>query len=128
MSIQVYLTTSTTSLYEYLFGVGKLLTTTHPLLFGRTKDVAKPESIGFTLATVMHGRKLSEMKKLPSFFQRSDGVIDPSFFEQAVETSAKELEKILRPFIGIRLNKRAGNGKTRTHRISNCINGCSAGS
>lgn len=94
------------TLYEYLFGFGKLLTENYPLLFGRTKDAAKPESIAFTLATIMHGHRLSEMKDLPSFFIRNgDDQLNPHYFETATLAACDYLEEILKPFIGIRLNR-----------------------
>ena len=54
------------SLFEYLFGLGKVLCTSYPLLFGSPSQTANPEAIGFTLMTVAHQVEIPEMKNLPA--------------------------------------------------------------
>jgi hypothetical protein len=97
------------SLFDYLFGLGKLLGQKYPLLFGESEDATATQSVAFTLAAVAHGLKLSEMKALPSKMYRDAGNrIDPSLFEEALLDASDFVNATLKPYIGIRLNKSSG--------------------
>jgi hypothetical protein len=103
------------SLFDYLFGLGKVLAQKYPLLFGDEDDVTATESMSFTLAAIAHGLRLSEMKALPSHvYRNAEGLIDPAVFEDALLEACEFVNAVLRPFIGIRLNK-AGGGQTVAH-------------
>jgi len=97
------------SLFEYLFGLGKHLAAQFPLLFGRSDDPTGIESVAFTLATVAHGMRLSEMKSLPSKMLRdSAGRVEPQLFEGALIDAASFVNSVLRPFIELKLNSTNG--------------------
>lgn len=104
------------NLFEYLFGFGKVLVKSHPLLFARRSDPAETEPAAFSLSCVTRGHQLSSMHDLPQFMPLAlDGVIDPTAMEQALRESAKAVEKWLRPFIGLRLNAASDNGIDFAH-------------
>lgn len=53
------------SLFEYLFGFGKLISEKYPHLFGKSSKADSTESIAFNLFTVCLGIPLSDMSDLP---------------------------------------------------------------
>lgn len=89
------------NLFEYLFGLGKVLSVEYPTLFPSSGDAGDPEAIGFTIAALTHGLELSKMEKdLPLRMRRHTlptGEIDPSKFEQAVEKCCQKLNELLSP-------------------------------
>lgn len=95
------------SLFEYLFGLGKVLSERFPRLFGPPTDAADTQPIAFTLATIAHRLRLGEMGQLPQAMQRdSDGRIAPGAFEEALIESCTFVEDCLFPYFGIRLNQK----------------------
>ena len=95
------------SLFEYLFGLGKVLCTSYPLLFGSPSQTANPEAIGFTLMTVAHQVEIPEMKNLPASLRTSAvHSIDPAAFEKALMEAVSFVDGILRPCVGLRLNEK----------------------
>lgn len=98
------------SLFDYLFGLGKLLTDDYPLLFGGNDDPTAMESVGFALATVCHRLPLSQMHQLPKVMDRdaADRIV-PTEFESALLESAQYVVDVLSPFIGLKLNSESAN-------------------
>lgn len=100
------------SLFEYLFGLGKVLSTTYPLLFQKGSSPADPDSIGFTLATVVHRLRLGEMRGLPghlrTLYKSQTTALDLRLFQAALHDACSFVEKTLTPYIGIKLNRRDG--------------------
>jgi len=104
------------NLFEYLFGFGKVLVKSHPLLFAERSDAAETEPAAFSLSCVARGRQLSLMHDLPRFMPvAQDGVIDPTQMEKGLRLAAKAVEGWLRPYIGLRLNAAPGNGIDFAH-------------
>jgi len=98
------------SLFDYLFGLGKLLSDEYPLLFGGSDDPTAMESVAFALATVCHRLPLSQMRRLPSAMDRdAAGNIVPGEFESALLESAQFVVDVLSPFIGLKLNSESSS-------------------
>lgn len=103
------------NLFEYLFGLGKVLVAKVPLLFGGVGGPTDTEPAAFSLACVVLGRQLSAMDRLNSFMPRdSSGLIAPEALEAAVLEAAAAVQKWLEPHIGLRLN-RDGDGPFIAH-------------
>ncbi len=97
------------SLFEYLFGLGKVISQEYPRLFSAKSDPTETESIGFTLVTVVNQMRLAEMPRLPGRLPRDpQGRIDPSQFEEPLFDAINRVDECLRPFLGIALNRRTG--------------------
>jgi hypothetical protein len=95
------------NLFEYLFGLGKMLVRSHPLLFSEPTppDPTETEPAAFSLSCAVRGQQLSMMKSLPKFMPRAaDQVIDPGGMEEAILTAASAVQGWLKPFTGLRLN------------------------
>src|SRR5690625_975966 len=100
-------TPNSLSLFDYLFGLGKHLVERFPRLFRESSDRSSMEAVAFSLATVVHGRPLSRMRKLPEFFERThggSGKVDPTQFEEAVLEAAEFVDATLKPYISLKLN------------------------
>lgn len=111
------------SLFDYLFGLGKVLAEKFPLLFGDSEDPTSMTSIAFSLATVCYGLPVAAMRQLPTKFERDrDGNIDPSSFEDALIESAEFVNQTLAPFIGLKLNaERPGSGAHSDLQIASMV-------
>ncbi len=100
------------SLFEYLFGLGKVLSQNHQLLFHGSSSPADPDSIAFTLVTIAHALRLSEMKSLPGrlrdIYRNSDDPINLRMFENALLDACGFVEEVIRPYAGMKLNRRDG--------------------
>lgn len=97
------------NLFEYLFGLGKLLTDKHPLIFRASTNPAEPAPLAFVIATIAYQLPISKMKDLA--LRLSDiyagEVINLRNFEKAAIESCKAVEDSLRGFLKIRLNSRS---------------------
>ena len=93
------------NLYEYLFGLGRVLVREYPRLFGDAGADDEVSAVAFVLLTVACKQKVSDMRKLVSAMPRSGKVIDPSALETAVFQSCKAIDHALRPFLSLKLNK-----------------------
>jgi hypothetical protein len=94
------------TLFEYLFGLGRVLSEDYPRLFRQLQSPADEEPAAFSLVTVALGHEVKDMRKLPSWMPRaSDDQIDPSALEEALRESTKFIDGVLRPYIGLRLNE-----------------------
>ena len=60
------------SLFEVLFGLGKVLRSDYPLIYGATNDAGETDAIGFTLTTICADAKLSEMATLPKLLENKE--------------------------------------------------------
>ena len=96
------------NLYEYLFGLGKYLSLEYPMLFQRSADPVDVESVAFSIATIGHGLRLSDMAILPERFDKTAGLVDPSIFQVALLDSVECFAGIMKPVYDLRFNTRAG--------------------
>lgn len=93
-------------LFEYLFGLGRLLGAQLPRMFRTRTDVAEEEPAAFTLTSVSLGLEVSEMRKLNGHMPRAaDDAIDPTQLEEALLDAAQFVDVTLRPYIGLKLNE-----------------------
>lgn len=90
------------TLFEYLFGLGKLMSNKYPQLFGSYDKAETTESIGFNVCNVCLGLHLSDMDKLPKHFDK----VDQEKFEEAVLDSIALVYSQLKPYITLRANKK----------------------
>jgi hypothetical protein len=96
------------NLYEYLFGLGKFLADEYPGLIHSNAEAFDVESLAFSVATVVHGLRLSEMATLPNRFDQTGGLVDPSVFQIALSDSFEKFGNIVKPIYDLRLNTKAG--------------------
>lgn len=96
------------NLFEYLFGLGKVLTEKHPLIFRASNEDAEPVPLGFVLATIAYKLPISKMKELASTLTATyaGDAINLVEFEKALFESCKAVEDSLRGFLKIKLNSR----------------------
>jgi hypothetical protein len=97
------------NLFEYLFGLGKVLTEKHPLIFRASEDDSDPVPLSFVLATVSFKLPISKMKELAAKLGEvyAGNSINLSAFENALRISCSEVEESLRGFLKIKLNSRS---------------------
>ncbi len=95
-------------LFEYLFGLGKLVSQQYPALLSPSDGVTDVESASFSIATISHGLRMADMNKLPQYFSRNDETINPERFEAVVLGAVDAVDRILRPVYRLRLNTTSG--------------------
>ncbi|MGW6265884.1 DUF262 domain-containing protein [Cellulosimicrobium funkei] len=102
----------TVSLFDYLTGLGQVLARSAPLLFAETEPDTV-QSLAFSMATLVAGRRLEDMANLPRFLKSTDtDEIDLTAFEEAARWACGFVEGQLRPILGFKLNsERAGSGE-----------------
>ncbi|GAA2170813.1 hypothetical protein GCM10009846_02470 [Agrococcus versicolor] len=94
------------NLFEYLFGLGKVLTRRAPYLFVEKADVAETEPAAFSLACLALGKPLSQMERLHTLMPKDAyGVIDPSAMQERLLLSAEAVSGWLEPYVSLRLNR-----------------------
>jgi hypothetical protein len=94
----------TTTLFDYLVGLGTLLTDQFPVLFDKSWE----SDIGFQIATVAHRLPLSNMKLLEGKFSRNadaNNQLETEQFTNAVVSVCKEVEKALGGRLQLKLNR-----------------------
>jgi hypothetical protein len=96
------------NLFEYLFGLGKVLTEKHPLIFRASNEDAEPVPLGFVLATIAYKLPIAKMKDLAATLTATyaGDAINLVEFEKALFASCKAVEDSLRGFLKIKLNSR----------------------
>lgn len=93
------------NLFEYLFGLGKVLKDKFSLLFAGSEDPTEVEPFGFSLVTVAAGLQLAKMKQLYEGIPTGDDMLlDPSEIEEHLFEAAQKVNDWLKPFLGLRLN------------------------
>lgn len=104
---------SSYNLFEYLFGLGKILTEKFPLLFPDSGKDDEPAPAAFVICAVAHKIKtasMSEMSKLSSTLKEKYGdPINLIDFEKALLRSCQEVENSLRPFLDVKLNAKSSS-------------------
>lgn len=92
------------NLFEYLFGLGKLLKKNYPLLFGRLdeKKIDTEEAISFMLVSICCGLSFDQMKNLEKKYLNKD----QCKFEKALLESVDVTYEILEPYIAFKANSK----------------------
>jgi len=106
------------NLFEYLFGLGKLLSNKFTYLFPESKEPDESPSVAFVIATVAHGLKISQMGSLAKYLkerQEGSGPLLLSGFEKAVLDSASEVEKAIKAFMRVNLNNQGSASRFLPH-------------
>ncbi len=91
--------------FEYLFGFGKLLTEKYPLLFKSSTSEHEADSIGFNLVAICIGHNLKRLDTLPETLKK----FDLNEIEDKIIDTVKFVDSVLKPFIGLRANKKNGS-------------------
>ena len=94
------------NLFEYLFGLGKILSERHRYLFPESTEPDELVSSAFVIATIAYELKTSQMSKLAPKLRElnNGGTIDLSAFESALFTACADVEKKLMKYMSIGLN------------------------
>jgi hypothetical protein len=94
------------NLFEYLFGLGKLLSDKFEYLFPESSKPDELVSSAFVLATTAYQLKTSQMSKLAHTLVslNNGGTIDISSFESALISSCEDIQKKLQKYMKIGLN------------------------
>jgi len=114
------------SLYEYLFGLGKVVAEKYPLLFS-SKEPHEEESIGFALATVVRGLPISKMSEIGDKFPTELGYLNMRMFSSVCDEACSFVQDILEPFIGLKLNSRKQKLSHSVNQIISMISRCMVG-
>lgn len=95
------------SLFEYLFGLSRVLASKYPRLFPQSKSITDNASAAFQLAPLLLGKQLSSMPDLPDYIAPKDanGRLDIRNFETVVFFAADHVDRALQPFLGLRLTQ-----------------------
>lgn len=96
--------TSDFSVFEYMFGLGKMLSKKHPHFFGLVKEGAQNESVAFNLVCLCLDIDLKDMSKIPERLLRIE---DKGLFQSALEESINFVFQVLKPFISLKANKKS---------------------
>ena len=97
--------------FEYLFGLGKLLSEEYPLLFKSSTSEHEADSIGFNLVAICIHHNLKELEKLPESLKN----IDHESLEEKIFEAVKFVNDVCKPYIGLKANKKTGNAFPVVH-------------
>lgn len=105
------------NLFEYLFGLGKLLAEEHPLLFPESSEPDELAPSAFVMTTIAYGLKTSQMSRLAYTLQEKNngGNIDLSSFESALKVACTDIEKKLSKHLKIKLNSNSDGKRFLPH-------------
>lgn len=98
------------NLYEYLFGLGKVLAEKYPRLFGSSGAADESIPTGFVLVTTAMGLRLSKMGDLVTVLRKRqldpNSPIDMTAIEKAIFVAVEAIGKSLDPFLSLHLHKK----------------------
>ena len=93
------------SLYEFLFGLGKIISQQYPTLF-KPKKSHEEESVGFALLTIYKCLQISKMNNLASkLYDEEQSIVDLDEFAGLCLQATDFVNSCLEPFIGLKLNE-----------------------
>lgn len=94
------------NLYEYLFGLGKVLAKNFPTLFHSSAQADENSPVAFQIFTVAMQLPVARMANLAEKMPRlQDGIIDITKIELAVLNACTAVENALSQFLSLRLNE-----------------------
>lgn len=100
------------NLYEYLFGLGKVLANKFPTLFHSSEQADENSPVAFQIFTVALKLPVSKMGSLAEKMPRLiDGRINVAKMEAAVLEACSKAESALSQYLSLRLNEQA-NGQS----------------
>jgi len=97
------------NLYEYLFGLGKILEDKHEILFGTKGTPDESSPIGFVLVTTamkLRNSKMNELEKVVKSKMNQSSIIDLVKLETALIDSRDQINKAIAPYLAVRLHKK----------------------
>lgn len=95
----------TFNLYEYLFGLGKVLSALCPTVFPHTDKADEINPIAFQIFTLAHRLPVSKMGKLDQYLEKDqNGLLIIESAESAILEAAKAAESALQPHFAFKLN------------------------
>ena len=98
--------TSDYNLYEYLFGLGKVLAKEFPTLFHASDSADDDSPVAFQIFTVALQLPVAKMGDLPKRMPRIDSdIIDVDRIEAAVMQACKKAESSLSQYLSLTLNE-----------------------
>jgi hypothetical protein len=98
------------NLYEYLFGLGKVLEDDYGMLFGNGGEPDESTPTAFVLVTTAFGLRNSKMSDLESVIRKrqdNEEPLDLSALENALIKSRDAIYVALAPYLSIKLHKKA---------------------
>lgn len=101
-------------LFEYLTGLGKVLSDRYKSLFSQVEKHSEPPATAFVLATLAHKCKTAEMGLLPSKVSNGQG-IDLTKFEAALDDACKIVNEKLSEILSLKLNQRNAEDRFLPH-------------
>jgi hypothetical protein len=102
------------NLFEYLTGLGKVLSDEFKCLFSQVDKSSEPAATAFVLTTVAHGLRPSEMGLLPKKLGVPN-VIDLTAFELALMDACLIVNQNLAELLALKLNQRNVNDRFLPH-------------
>jgi hypothetical protein len=106
------------NLFEYLFGLGKVLSKRYEYLFPESSKPDESPAAGFVIATIAHGLKTSQMGSLANHLQglnKKTKVIYLDKFESAVFAACDSVQKALEGYLRLNLNSQTSTGRFLPH-------------
>lgn len=103
----IHLRNKELTLYQAIFGFGKLLKVQFPYLFGKSDKAKDVESCGFTLINACLGNKNSKLEELPNFIKTFNSDKDINDFLVEILETCEITNKIISPYNEFKLNKRS---------------------
>lgn len=94
------------SLFEYLFGLSRVITTKFPRLFRTPDETSKPASSAFPLAALLLGLRLDRMDEIPGSLPLDNkGRCEVAALTNAIIEATKFVDEALAPFLTLKLTK-----------------------
>lgn len=104
------------NLFEYLVGLGHVLSDKNPSLFPSAPYENEAPSSAFALATLCHGLRLGDMDKLPTKLRNDDGTpINLGAFQDALLDSAAIVNNQLDKYLSLKLNAKSASARFIPH-------------
>lgn len=104
------------NLFEYLGGLGHVLSEKYPSIFSEHRVKDEVPSWAFAIATLAHGLRLGDMSELPKKLKRNaEGQLDPNPFEKALIEACEILESSLGQYLSLKLNSKSANDRFIPH-------------
>jgi Protein of unknown function DUF262 len=95
----------TYNLYEYLFGLGKVLSSQCPTIFPDSDKADEINPIAFQILTLACKLPVSKMGQLDQYLPKgADGILQVDLAEKAILEAAKSAEQALNPYFAFKLN------------------------
>ncbi|MBK5237485.1 MAG: DUF262 domain-containing protein [Actinomycetales bacterium] len=106
------------NLFEYLLGLGKVLSEKYEFLFPDSSKADDSPAAGFVIATIAHGLKTNQMASLATHLSDLAGpgkILKLDAFERAVFGACDTLQDALRRFLRLNLNSQTSTTRFLPH-------------